>query len=82
MHKACAMFTRPDIIKKEIHMTYDKQSTPPFRQPKENGKESFSHKVGDKIERTGEKLERAGAEKLGRAVSNAGDKIEHMKDKK
>lgn len=59
-------------------MNNDKFSTTGTR----SNKESFSHKVGDKIERAGEKLERAGAEKIGRVVSNAGDKIEHMKDKK
>lgn len=45
-------------------------------------KESFSEKLGDKIERTGEKLERAGAERLGKVVYDAGNKIEHMNDKK
>jgi len=45
-------------------------------------KESFTHKVGDKIERIGRKISNAGAEKLGDAVYKAGDKIEHMRDKK
>lgn len=44
--------------------------------------ESLSHKVGDSIERLGEKVIKAGAEKLGRAIYNAGDKIEHMNDSK
>lgn len=47
-----------------------------------NPKESLSQKLGDKIERTGEKLQRSGAERLGKMVSDAGDKIEHMNDKK
>jgi hypothetical protein len=45
-------------------------------------KESFTHKVGDTIERVGRKISNAGAEKLGDAVYKAGDKIEHMRDKK
>jgi len=44
--------------------------------------ESLSHKVGDSIERLGEKVIKAGAEKLGKAIYNAGDKIEHMNDGK
>ncbi|MES2770352.1 MAG: hypothetical protein V4596_14510 [Bdellovibrionota bacterium] len=44
--------------------------------------DSISHKVGDSIERLGEKVIKAGAEKLGKAIYNAGDKIEHMKDNK
>jgi hypothetical protein len=43
---------------------------------------SFSKKLGDKIERAGEKLRGAGATKLGNAVYKAGNKIEHSKDKK
>jgi hypothetical protein len=45
-------------------------------------KESISHKVGDSIERTGRKISNAGAEKIGSAVYKAGNKIEHMNDKK
>ena len=45
-------------------------------------KESVSHKVGDKIEKVGQKISNSGAQKLGKAISNAGDKIEHMNDKK
>lgn len=44
--------------------------------------DSLSHKVGDSIERLGEKVMKAGAEKLGKAIYNAGDKIEHMNDGK
>lgn len=45
--------------------------------PKEEQSETLRHKVGDVIERAGEKLSEAGAEKLGRAVYRAGNKIEH-----
>ena len=44
--------------------------------------ESLTKKVGDKLERTGEKLQNAGHQKIGDAVYNAGDKLEHMNDKK
>lgn len=47
-----------------------------------NGKESMSHKAGDAVERAGEKISRAGAERLGRSISNAGDKLEHSGEKK
>lgn len=49
---------------------------------KKPSNDSVSHKVGDSIERIGEKVIKAGAEKLGRAIYNAGDKIEHMNDNK
>lgn len=45
-------------------------------------KETIAHKVGDKIERLGEKISKAGAQKLGKSVYNAGNKIEHMSDRK
>lgn len=45
-------------------------------------KESLAKKAGDKIERVGEKISNAGATKLGNAIYNAGDKLEHMNDKK
>lgn len=45
-------------------------------------KESFTHKVGDSIERLGEKVSKAGATKIGNAIRNAGDKIEHSRDHK
>ena len=45
-------------------------------------KTSTSHKVGDAIERAGEKVKGMGAEKLGQKIYNAGNKIEHSKDKK
>ena len=46
------------------------------------GKTSIAHKVGDAIERVGEKLQQMGATKAGKAVYRAGDKIEHSQDKK
>ena len=45
-------------------------------------KEGLAHKVGDKIERVGEKISNAGATNVGRAVYNAGNKIEHSQDGK
>lgn len=39
-----------------------------------------AHVAGDAIERVGDKLAQAGMEKLGAAVRNAGDKIEHSVD--
>lgn len=45
-------------------------------------KEGFAHKVGDSIERLGEKVSNAGATKIGNAIRNAGDKIEHSQDDK
>lgn len=46
-----------------------------------NEKESLSHKVGDKIERAGQKISEK-APKTGKAIYDAGDKIEHMNDNK
>lgn len=43
---------------------------------------SITKKLGDKIERAGEKLKNMGATKLGNAVYRAGNKIEHSRDKK
>lgn len=47
-----------------------------------SSKGGLAKKVGDKIERVGERLTKAGASKLGRSVYKAGDKIEHLADKK
>lgn len=49
---------------------------------KSSRKESISHKVGDKVERAGEKLKNAGAQTLGNAVYKAGNKLEHASDHK
>lgn len=43
--------------------------------------EPIAKKIGDKIERVGEKISHAGAEKIGTAVSRAGDKLEHSADR-
>ena len=45
-----------------------------------NNKEKFSHKVGDQIEKLGKKITDAGAQKIGKAVYNTGNSIEHMND--
>ena len=47
-----------------------------------NEKKDFFHRAGDKIERLGEKMIKSGATKAGKFVYDAGDKIEHMRDKK
>lgn len=45
-------------------------------------KTTTTHKVGDAIERVGEKVKDMGAEKLGQKIYNTGNKIEHSKDQK
>lgn len=45
-------------------------------------KENLSRKVGDNIEKVGQKISNTGATRLGDAVSKAGDKVEHMHDEK
>jgi len=45
-------------------------------------KEGWKKKAGDSIERLGEKISRAGAEKIGKTVYDAGNKLEHADDKK
>lgn len=42
---------------------------------------SFTHNLGDAIERVGEKLSSMGASKFGRKVYEWGNKIEHRSDK-
>lgn len=44
--------------------------------------EKIAHKAGDAIERVGQKVQDAGATKAGRAIYNAGDKLEHSADRK
>ncbi|MEK2646239.1 hypothetical protein [Bdellovibrio sp. BCCA] len=44
-------------------------------------KESWSRKLGDKIEKVGDKVSNK-APKTGRVIHDAGDKIEHWSDKK
>ncbi|BEV68158.1 hypothetical protein AB1A81_07995 [Bdellovibrio bacteriovorus] len=48
---------------------------------KQGEKESLSHKVGDKIEKVGQKISEK-APKTGKAIHDLGDKIEHMNDNK
>lgn len=47
-----------------------------------NKADNLTHKTGDAIERVGQKIQNAGAEKVGKAIYNAGDKIEHSRDNK
>lgn len=43
---------------------------------------SFTHRLGDKLERLGERISRNGNTKLGKKVYMIGNKIEHMNVKK
>ncbi len=45
-------------------------------------KQPFTKKAGDAIERLGDKVSDAGAQKLGNSISRAGDKLEHSQDNK
>jgi hypothetical protein len=45
-------------------------------------KENLSRKVGDSIEKVGQKVSDMGATRLGDAISKGGDKVEHMSDEK
>ena len=58
-----------------------KTPTQPTQGSKEN-RDSLTHKVGDAIERVGEKIADAGAGKIGRVVSDLGDKLEHAGEAK
>lgn len=49
--------------------------------PKEHHK-TISHKVGDAIERVGEKVSEMGAPKAGQKIYNTGNKIEHSSEKR
>ena len=49
---------------------------------KSDTKPSLTRRLGDKIERVGEKLKDMGATKTGNAVYKVGNKIEHSKDSK
>jgi hypothetical protein len=42
--------------------------------------QSVKHKIGDAIEKVGEKLTDLGASKIGKSVYNAGNKLEHSDD--
>ena len=45
-------------------------------------KENLSRKIGDGMEKVGQKISNTGATRVGNAVSEAGDKVEHMNDEK
>ncbi|MCC2679625.1 MAG: hypothetical protein K0R29_2201 [Pseudobdellovibrio sp.] len=49
---------------------------------KSTEKKSIAKRLGDKVERAGEKIRGMGATKLGNAVYRAGNKLEHSKDNK
>ncbi len=42
----------------------------------------LSKKVGDKLERVGQKISNSGAEKIGSFISRMGDKLEHSGEDK
>jgi hypothetical protein len=50
--------------------------------PDRKEEDSLTQKAGDVLERLGEKVIKAGAPKIGKAIYNAGDKLEHMNDDK
>lgn len=50
--------------------------------PKSSDRSSFTHKLGDAVERVGKKLQDMGAKKTGQAVYRAGNKLEHSRDNK
>ena len=52
------------------------------QKPLDPKKESFTHKVGEKVERFGEKVSNSGAPKVGKVIYDAGNKIEHMDQSK
>ena len=47
-----------------------------------NQKGGLKKKVGDALERLGDKVERAGFKKTGDAIEKLGDKVEHAGDKR
>ena len=49
---------------------------------KNSKKDSFTRKLGDKVERVGEKISEKGAPGLGKSVRDLGDRIEHSRDNK
>ena len=51
------------------------------KKPVSKDGESIGHKAGDAIERIGEKLKKSGADKIGQAVYDAGNKLEHSEDR-
>lgn len=49
---------------------------------KNDRKENFTRKLGDKVERVGEKISEKGAPGAGKSVRDLGDRIEHSRDNK
>lgn len=47
---------------------------------KDMNKTGLASKLGDAIERVGEKLTRAGSKKVGKKIYEAGDRLEHKND--
>lgn len=47
-----------------------------------NGKLTVQKRIGDAIERAGNKIERSGFKKLGDRIERLGDKIEHSGERK
>lgn len=47
-----------------------------------SNKEGWAHKAGDAVERVGQKISNAGATKTGKAIYDAGNKLEHSRDDK
>jgi hypothetical protein len=47
-----------------------------------HNKDSMSHRLGDSIERVGQKISDKGAPRVGEAVRKVGDKVEHLSEKK
>lgn len=45
-------------------------------------KSSVTHRVGDAVEKFGEKVAEKGFTKTGEAIHKMGDKVEHLQDKK
>jgi len=52
----------------------------PEKDMKDPKKQPLSKKAGEKIERFGEKVSNAGAQKVGNVISRAGEKLEHSQD--
>lgn len=49
---------------------------------KKENKPGIAHRVGDAIEKVGDKIEHKGFKKTGDAIEKLGDKIEHSQDDK
>jgi hypothetical protein len=70
------VFLNTDLLKGDIMSQRPDNNNMKNDMNKKQG-ESVAHKAGDAIERVGEKITQAGAGKIGRLVSDAGDKLEH-----